>query len=183
MTMNSKPRLIQVNIEGEMFYRLIDSEDEVLKKGRIRRLLERYKSYFYDYDKLLMDKDITYVHLLELIEKLNRGLFKIGVGEIEVEQSVLNYIEKNKYAIHEQQIAGRTIKAMDSRWKSELEEFHKIVNHEITRPLKGKQLQASFYLATMKRAANFSVPGSGKTAMLYGAFAYLSSHAINQVKK
>src|SRR5699024_724387 len=35
----------------------------------------------------------------------------------------------------------------------------------------------------MKRAANFSVPGAGKTAMTYGAFAYLSSAIINEVDK
>src|SRR5699024_11295290 len=76
-----------------------------------------------------------------------------------------------------------TIKAMDSRWNKDLFEFNRIIDEEITRPLKKEQLQASFYLSIMKRAANFSVPGSGKTAMLYGAFAYLSSKKINQVTR
>ena len=35
----------------------------------------------------------------------------------------------------------------------------------------------------MKRAANFSVPGAGKTAMMYGTFAYLSSYQVNEVNK
>jgi SNF2 family DNA or RNA helicase len=35
----------------------------------------------------------------------------------------------------------------------------------------------------MKRAANFSVPGAGKTAMTYGAFAYLSSLTMDEVNK
>ncbi|MGL4688894.1 MAG: DEAD/DEAH box helicase, partial [Leuconostoc mesenteroides] len=65
----------------------------------------------------------------------------------------------------------------------ELQQFEEIVDREISRPLKPQQIQASFYLATMKRAANFSVPGAGKTAMTYGAFAYLSSSAVNEVNK
>ena len=35
----------------------------------------------------------------------------------------------------------------------------------------------------MKRAANFSVPGAGKTAMMYGTFAYLSSPEQDKVDK
>ena len=35
----------------------------------------------------------------------------------------------------------------------------------------------------MKRAANFSVPGSGKTAMMYGTFAYLSSIDQDKIDK
>ena len=93
------------------------------------------------------------------------------------------YIQQNKYAINEQRIAGSTIKASDERWKSELITFGKILDEEITRPLKPEQLQASFYLATMKRAANFSVPGAGKTAMMYGAFAYLSSKKIRKIRR
>ena len=38
-------------------------------------------------------------------------------------------------------------------------------------------------MTIMKRAANFSVPGAGKTAMMYGTFAYLSSPRVNEVDK
>src|SRR5699024_9685653 len=134
MMMKSNPKFILKEIDGKDFFKLVDSENAVLKKGRIKRLLDRYNSYFNDYDKLLVD------------------------------QPILEYIQKNKYAINEQRVAGSTIKAMDSRWNKDLFEFNRIIDEEITRPLKKEQLQASFYLSIMKRAANFSVPGSGKTA-------------------
>lgn len=35
----------------------------------------------------------------------------------------------------------------------------------------------------MKRATNFSVPDTGKTTMIYGTFAYLSSTRVNEVDK
>jgi len=35
----------------------------------------------------------------------------------------------------------------------------------------------------MMRSANFSVPGTGKTSLVYGAFAFLSSNLVNEVNK
>ena len=67
----------------------------------------------------------------------------------------------------------------DSRWQKDFDDFKAIVSQETTRPLKSEQEKASFFLTVMKRAANFSVPGAGKTAMMYGAFSYLSSNQVN----
>ena len=41
------------------------------------------------------------------------------------------------------------------------------------RPLKDRQLWDAFFMSAMGRSANFSVPGSGKTASVLGTFAYL----------
>ncbi len=149
----------------------------------MRRILDRYQSYFDNYNELLINSNINYVSLQELIEKINKALSGVSTVSLVVSVEIQAYIQQNKYAINEQRIAGSTIKASDERWKSELITFGKILDEEITRPLKPEQLQASFYLATMKRAANFSVPGAGKTAMMYGAFAYLSSKKIRKIRR
>ncbi len=75
------------------------------------------------------------------------------------------------------------IKKGNSHWQSEFENFEHIVSSEVTRPLKPEQEKASFYLSMMKRAANFSVPGAGKTAMMYGTYAFLSSEAEQEVDR
>ena len=49
------------------------------------------------------------------------------------------------------------------------------INSCIKRPLKDKQVQAAIHIIELKRSLNFSVPGSGKTATVLGAFEYLSS--------
>src|SRR5699024_9762179 len=49
--------------------------------------------------------------------------------------------------------------------------------------IKKQQILASFYFMKMKRAANFSVPGSEKTATMYGTFSYISSSEINEINK
>lgn len=73
-----------------------------------------------------------------------------------------------------------TLKNKDRRWDDEFNKFREVVENEITRPLKELQLQSAMYMFTQKRAANFSVPGAGKTAMILGVFAYLNSLIVGQ---
>lgn len=173
--MSSNVRL--VSLDGT--FKFIDNDMGILKTRKVKRLIERYQSFFQNVDQLVLSSELNYVQLTELIEKLNDRL----KGDLDVAQEIRAFIEQNRYAIDEQRIAGITIKEYDNRWNLELQQFEEIVDREISRPLKPQQIQASFYLATMKRAANFSVPGAGKTAMTYGAFAYLSSSAMNEVNK
>ena len=173
--MSSNVRL--VSLDGT--FKFIDSDDGILKTRKVNRLLERYQSFFQDIDQLVLSSELNYVQLTDLIGKLNDRLN----GSLEVDQEIRAFIEQNHYAINEQRVAGMTIKEYDGRWNDELQQFKEVVDQEISRPLKSQQVQASFYLATMRRAANFSVPGAGKTAMTYGAFAYLSSSALDEVNK
>ena len=166
-------------VGDEGIFKFIDNEDGVLKTRKMSRFLERYHSFFQNLDQLELSSELNYVQLTELIAKLNDRLD----DNLDIDEEVRAFIEQNRYAIDEQRIAGITIKEYDNRWNLELQQFEEIVNREISRPLKPQQVQASFYLATMKRAANFSVPGAGKTAMTYGAFAYLSSVSMDEVNK
>lgn len=183
MTMKSNPKLVTVVYEGTEYFQLEDTSEEYFKQSRLKRLLERYQSYFIHFDNLLIDSNINYTSLQELVEKINKALSRVSETTLEISNEIQTYIQKNSYAINEQRIAGSTIKSFDERWHDELNEFKAILDKEITRPLKKEQLRASFYLAKMKRAANFSVPGAGKTAMMYGAFAYLSSKIIGQMRR
>lgn len=183
MKTKSNPKILIVNIEDEIYFQLQDSDEFYFSQSKVRRVLERFQSYFVNFEKLLIHPEINYVSLQKLIEKVNKALTRFDDAFIELSPEVQRYIEKTSYAINEQRIAGSTIKASDNRWSNELLHFTKVLNKEITRPLKPQQIQASFYLATMKRAANFSVPGAGKTAMMYGAFAYLSSEKITEVQQ
>lgn len=52
--------------------------------------------------------------------------------------------------------------------------FSETVQSEVSRPLYEIHLRSAYFMYEMARAANFSVPGAGKTAMLLGVFAYLN---------
>lgn len=155
--------------------------EETKNSRKATRFFSRYRAYFED-DGITLVTDINYLQLQMVLDGLKSLANRLN-EDLEVTNDVINFIKQNSYAIQQQQIAGITIKNHDSRWHDEFESFQEIVNEEITRPLKDVQMGASFYLATMKRAANFSVPGSGKTAMMYGTFAYLRSPKINEVNR
>jgi len=181
--MKSSVTIEPVALNGAIFFCFTDNTCEWLTHKRIARTLELYKSYFFDFDRLVLRNDLSYLLLTEVIDKLSRQLEKLNGPELAIAAEVRDFINLNRYAINEQRIAGETIKAKDARWQEELATFKAVLDVEISRPLKEEQLQASFYLATMKRAANFSVPGAGKTAMMYGAFAWLSSQGIAATDK
>ena len=57
--------------------------------------------------------------------------------------------------------------------KADFKEFVKVLDTNMRRRLYDLQLLSAYHLAFAQNACNFSVPGSGKTSIVYGAFCYL----------
>lgn len=164
-------------------FQLLDDDHHTLETKVAQRGLAIFTPYFEDPDQRTFKEDLTYVQLLELVKKLNRRLQRKGLSEVKTSSKFNQFVQQRQYYIKEQSQAGLTIKDGDPRWQHEFDNFKSVVSQEITRPLKPEQEKASFFMTIMKRAANFSVPGAGKTAMMYGTFAYLSSTRVNEVDK
>ncbi|MCF2544602.1 DEAD/DEAH box helicase [Ligilactobacillus ruminis] len=174
------PKIIK-NEDG--FFQLVDDSRKTLQTKYARRGLKIFEPYFLDSAQMIFKPELTYVQLVNMVDKLNHKLARKGLPEVETSNDFDEFVEERQYYIKEQSEAGLTIKNSDPRWQNEFDEFRQAVSRELSRPLKTEQEKASFFLATMKRAANFSVPGAGKTAMMYGTFAYLSSPEQDKVDK
>lgn len=181
MAMKSDSPIIIKNKDG--LFQLLDDAHHTLETKAAQRGLAIFAPYFEDPDQRTFKEDLTYVQLLELVKKLNRRLQHKGLPEVQASNKFNQFVQQRQYYIKEQSQAGLTIKDGDPRWQHEFDNFKAVVSQEITRPLKPEQEKASFFMTIMKRAANFSVPGAGKTAMMYGTFAYLSSPRVNEVDK
>ncbi len=70
---------------------------------------------------------------------------------------------------------GKHIKSDKFVESSQFKGYEFKINNLLKRPLKSKQVQSAIHVIEMERSLNFSVPGSGKTATLLGAFEYLST--------
>ena len=76
---------------------------------------------------------------------------------------------------------GSSIKKHDRVHDTAYKIFKAVVDSVCVRRLTDEQMRDSYLLYNLKKGANFSVPGSGKTATILGMFAYL--YESNMVKR
>ncbi len=120
------------------------------------------------------------------VKRIKNSLINYGKIEnqkIEIEDSVLNFLSKYTTNIEMLSKQGILMKNKDVSLKKEFYTFLSVVKNEISRDLKDAQEWPSFFMSKMRSVANYSVPGSGKTAMIYGTYAYLSSSKVSLVDK
>lgn len=92
------------------------------------------------------------------------------------------------YYEEEQNFANFSKKALDIRNNDcDIEEFEKfkdsLIDNMQNRTLYELQMLAAYHLAFSQNACNFSVPGAGKTSIVYGAYAYLHNLPEGDTKK
>lgn len=103
----------------------------------------------------------------DVLPKLRRYLDKEGVSYnlSESSQEYLSALQKTVDSNERIKTSGREFKngQFDA---TKFDEFYSFVHRNISRPLKEHQLKAAFHLYLVENGANFSVPGSGKTAVI-----------------
>lgn len=139
------------------------------------KTFKRKFEYYVDEEKGMpfLRAGLTYREVEDIAEKAENQARRKEVPFV-ISSRLQNWLDRERYSIEAYRKAGLTIKDDDERWTEEETKFAQVVNEEVARPLKQIQMKSAFYMYTQKRAANFSVPGSGKTAMLLGVFAYLN---------
>ncbi|MHB1393842.1 MAG: SNF2-related protein [Clostridia bacterium] len=89
-----------------------------------------------------------------------------------------NYIASREMYIDTRANVGIAIKQQSADVSDRFAEYKSVVDNAMSRRLREKQMWDSFFMCTMKKAGNFSVPGSGKTASAFGVYAYLSEKGL-----
>lgn len=134
-------------------------------------------SIFFEEDNSTISKDTTYKDIERIITVTKERAERKGL-EVIVSKAVSEYLQQYKYSIEKYKILGDVYKGdleeFPNDKKTSYQEFSEIVQSEVTRPLYELHLRSAYFMYEMARAANFSVPGAGKTAMLLGVFAYLN---------
>lgn len=146
------------------------------------RKIKRLKNFMIDGDLWQFKANLGYKDVQKIIDLLKKEASREGFNFV-VADSVYEFINNTQFAIDEVAKRGLLIKEKDDSLTSDIIQFKEIVDTEISRTLYPEQLWVSYYMAKMQRVGNFSVPGAGKTSMVYGSYAYLSSEQINKVDK
>lgn len=100
------------------------------------------------------------------------GLVSDALEQVEAEEARFEEFSAKAFEIWHRQLDT-----------SELRNFVDVVDQECPgRTFYRKQLLSAYHLAFAQNACNFSVPGAGKTSVVYAAFAYLRSLAFDDPK-
>ncbi|WP_041556705.1 SNF2-related protein [Carnobacterium sp. 17-4] len=169
---NPEYNSVILDMNDEYIFFIDKSDEEITLKKSFKTKFVAYVDQQRGYP--YFRRDLTYRDVEKIVDLANKQSNKHNFN-FKVTSRIENFVSSQKYSIEEYRKSGLTLKNQDPRWQNEFHEFKRIVEREVARPLKPLQLESAMYMLTQKRAANFSVPGSGKTAMLLGVFAYLNS--------
>ena len=133
-------------------------------------------------DILEFKKGLNYVQIKKVIDILIKYSIEADFDFYPTDK-LKNYLDIMDLELNNRSNIGIDIKNKAEHLLEKFNEFSEIVKYEMHRELRPKQMWDAFHIVSMIRSANFSVPGAGKTSIVYGAFAYLNRIDDCQVNK
>lgn len=167
--------------DGEDFIQL-QGDIEAIRKDR--RMMISLKRIDPNYDPKTLRIHIAGRDIAELLRSLHNALEKRGYAESH-DSGSSNILEKfyaEQKAFNEFSEKARRIRNNDCD-KQDFEHFIQAISEQLPgRQLYPLQLLSAYHLAFSQNAANFSVPGAGKTTIVYGAYAFLHNLPKDNLK-
>jgi SNF2 family DNA or RNA helicase len=175
--MSEKSRLSFNLVSSQLIIQLGD-QDHYYKSvitGHIKSYLGLLPNHDLDDNTIsLQVTDITQLGSLveNILAILEASSIEVVIDD-NIESALLNSQEAEKDFIQFSEEARRIRNAENVL--DEIPDFLNVVKTNMTRQPFKKQLLASFHIAFARNVANFSVPGTGKTTMVYTAYAAMQS--------
>ncbi len=148
--------------------------DSIFANRRALRYLKDNVVYQLSNEMLLVSTDGNVSKSISRIKRICDYIDAELVFSDKVSEAVRNYShEEEKF----NEFAEKARDIRDNHCNvNEFQDFVNAVSKSMTnRSLYKLQLLSAYHLAFSQNACNFSVPGAGKTSVVYGAFAYLRS--------
>lgn len=146
------------------------NESELFTYGNFRT----YKQFIVKDNENYVLKNVTKIpEIYQFCEKVKKLCNELNVGYY-LTYKLNNFLGLRVHDYKALKEKGEKIKSLDYFITDEFCLLKKSVNESVKRPLVNKQIEAVSHIVHMERSLNFSVPGSGKTATVLGAFEYLN---------
>ena len=165
-----------LDYDGSMTLRLPSEEMGALSSSSFYKLsLKRYAAEIAD-GIMRFKPTLTYLDYKKIITLCQKEAVRRQT-ELVVSESLRAYIDSRELHLEIRSRLGSELKDRDPKLRERLEAYRDTVNAGMARKLREQQMWDSFFMCAMKKSANFSVPGSGKTASVLGMYAYLREKA------
>lgn len=167
------------------------SADKLIVTGDISTLLENRRAvrFLKDNTKYTLESDTI---VISVGDSLNRSIDRIKTAakyakcNVHLSQSTDDEIQR--YVQEEEKFTQFSYEALNIRNNNcDINAFNSfkdsLIDHLPKRTLYPLQMLSAYHLAFSQNACNFSVPGAGKTSIVYGAYAYLKNLPMGDFKK
>lgn len=173
-----EPNCFLLDLDDELKLEMKTDPSIILNNKVYKLRLKRYVDMQRSNEHVLkFRKGSTYTTFKKIIEILENDSKKRSYRFF-VTERLKKYISEREMHIKQRAQVGLSIKNKDDIVQEKFQEYKRIVDNSFERRLRDKQMWDSFYMYTMKKCCNFSVPGSGKTASVLGVYAYLHYFGI-----
>lgn len=173
-----KAKLDKREFDNKSYVRLklpIDFEQGLITHINIKKPILNGEFYFFEY------KDDSLRDVLQFLKKV---LDKFGMDyeyDISIENEIENFRQEQKrFAVFSVKAKKIRDNSFDDTQElmSLFDDFDSIIGLKMTRRLYDLQFLSAFHMAYAVNSMNFSVPGSGKTSIVYAAYTYLKAKGL-----
>lgn len=167
----------ELGYDGALFLIFpIEHTDDFQRSSFYKLTLRRYiKEVFNGFVRF--KPALTYLDYKKVIVVFQKEAEKRG-WIFTVSEALNEYIESREMHIEARSRLGVELKNHDPKLNEHFQIYKNIVDSSMARKLRERQMWDSFYMCSMQKSANFSVPGSGKTASVLGMYAYLRAKSL-----
>ncbi len=148
--------------------RLIDSPSNynIVYGAHIKLYVKSYT------DRIVFKENANYTDCRNIITNLSDYCSRKNV-QLVVSKTLEDMIRNQDLMLDKRRKLGLLIKAHSPNIVPQFSKFKEVVDSATSRKLYDQQMWDAFFMYSMKKAGNFSVPGSGKTSSVLGVLAFV----------
>lgn len=141
------------------------SNYSIVQHAKINRFVKSYS------EKIIFKEEPNYMDCKAVVNALSGYCSKNNFRLI-VSSRLSEFIDNHDLIIEQRRSLGIDIKHHEHKLDALFNHFKGVVDGCMVRKMRDRQMWDSFFMYSMKKAGNFSVPGSGKTSAVLGVFAF-----------
>jgi len=165
---------LNISVNEKSKYLVTGAVSELLRNRRSKMLLRAKLSYEIQDDSIIINSTDSIERVAELLNLAAKYIDAVVNFDTQINSDIKLFREQEQQF---EEFSGKAnnIKA-NNCIKEDFEIFTTILAQNMTeRRLYPLQLLSAYHLAFSQNGCNFSVPGAGKTSIVYGAYTYLSN--------